>query len=126
MQPRPAQSQSDPFERTTQKVEVDLLFTQATKGQPQAMHDLMALAGNEKAEKIERETAIRYLGMHGSVESLVSVAKQLLSIDPGIRTAAYYSLPESARPMSFDYTAKPSEGTRKMVTEAVEKIRQTK
>lgn len=125
VQPKLLEREREPSAKT-QKAEVDALFPQATKGQPQAMHDLLALAGNEKGERIERETAIRYLGMHGSVEALVGVAQQLLSIDPRMRTAAYYSLPDSVRPVNYDYTEKPSETSRKAVAAVVERIRQNK
>ena len=98
-------------------------MSQALQGQPQAKHDLMALAGNEKADKAERDIAIRYLGNEGSVESVTIVAKQMLSADPQIRTTAYYSLPENLRPPRYDYTAEPSDGAREIVAKVVEGIR---
>lgn len=90
------------------------------------MHDLMALASNKNGSRIAREAAIRYLGMHGGAEALISITNQLVSSDPRIRTAAYYSLPEGVRPVNFDYTADPSEASRKLMLEVVEKVRQTK
>ena len=95
-------------------------MSQALQGQPQAKHDLMALAGDEKAERIDRDIAIRYLGNEGSVESLAIVARQLVSPDPQFRTTAYHSLPENVRPSGFDYTADPSAGSWEIVSKLIE------
>ena len=98
-------------------------MSQALQGQAQAKHDLMALASNDKADKAERDIALRYLGNAGNPESLTIVAKQLLSTDPQIRTTAYYSLPENLRPPGYDYTAEPDAAAREAVAKAVEGIK---
>ena len=84
----------------------------------------MGIAADENAEKTEREVAIRYLARSEAPDALVIVARQLLSEEPGVRTIAYYSLPEKARPADFDYTKPPSDASRAVVAKIIERIRQ--
>ena len=123
MKPVTQAIKTEPVIQDAPKMKAGLLMSQALQGQPQAKHDLMALAGDEKAEKLDREIAIRYLSNDGSLESLVIIAKQLISSDPQFRTTAYHCLPEDVRPPDFDYTAEPSVASREVVAKLIEKIR---
>lgn len=107
-----------------EKLVAPMLLKKAFSGDAQARHDLMAIAGDKNAKEIERSVAIQYLVRAGTPESLAIVAAQLSSDEPGIRTTAYYNLPEKLRPPDFDYTASPSPASRAVVAKLVEQIKQ--
>ncbi len=108
---------SAPQQQIGQKVD------SAFRGDVQARHDLMAVAADGHAGIADREIAIRYLGKEGKPDSLVIVAQQLISPDPGIRTTAFYSLPSKLRPEGYDYTAEPTDASISVVTQLVDQIR---
>ena len=80
----------------------------------------MGIAGNENADKTERDIAIRYLGNRGSVKMMAVAAGNVFSVNPQIRTTAYYSLPENLRPHAYDYTAEPNAAGREVVAKVIE------
>lgn len=119
----PAASSGDPRVPSAPQQQVGQKVNSAFRGDVQAKHDLMAIAADEHAEIADREIAIRYLGKDGKPESLVIVAQQLISSYPGIRTAAFYSLPSKLRPEGYDYTAAPTDASISVVTKLVDQIR---
>jgi len=96
---------------------------EAVRGDAQAQNDLMVIAQNVQAKSEEREIAIRYLGKSERPAFLTIVAKQLLSSNPRIRTAAFYSLPTKIRPQGYDYTSEPTEASIDLINKLVNQIK---
>lgn len=103
--------------------EIGGIIGQAARGDSEAEKELMQIAADDQQKSIDRQMAIRFLAKSSKFEPVEVVINQLLSTDPGVRTAAFYGLPVGLRPPGFDYTAMPSNSSKKIVDEMIAKIR---
>ena len=104
------------------KIPAATLSQRAFAGDGQAGHDLVIIAKDKAADKIERGVAFQYLALSKKPKLLAIIAEQLNSDDHSIRVSAYFSLPEKLQIKHFDYTASPSERSSEEIRKLIERI----
>ena len=101
----------------------EAVVKKAWQGDEHALHELRALAANDRAPKHDRELAICYLARDGKTESLIVVLQLVVSQDKDIRFCACSALPEGLTPSPVSRYRAPTEETRAVVSQLIERVK---
>jgi hypothetical protein len=99
------------------------LFWSLNHGDAAARERMIGIMRDPTADAIQREIALSMLGQEGSKLSVVALTEMLLSEDRQLRTSAYYAIPEKDRPSGFEYTAAPTDATRRVIGERIAELK---
>jgi hypothetical protein len=100
------------------------LLVRMLRGDAGARDRLIGVANDPSRDIVERTMAVDYLAKNtNDVEAIVAALKMLLSEEPALRTRAYYSLPQELRPRNYDKSMPPSDASRTVVEEIIERVK---